>query len=574
MILSPLLMVLLMPRISERATARTPVAKPPPLSCLIVGGGPNRENNGATIEAHVRFVSSVLPKGTYRRILFADGNKKSPTVKVRVPFLFKGSEATALTIFADVLADTLNTEDSKTLDTPAVHVLGQMGKSVSVDFDTLTLFEQGFRPPKLPDIHGVANQTSVFTELAELGHRSPSPVLIYFAGHGEGGHKEERQNTAYDFWSEENSTAHAHDKTENTIAELSAHPPRVFPVMGDSPLLTVRDLAAAIAPVPKDRPITLVMVQCYGGGFGNLLFEKGEANGAFSDRPLCGFFATLFDRLAAGCGVESRLSNQDFTATFFAALVGHDAEGKSVSAKDYDGDGKISMYEAYLYSIINDSSIDIPVATSDILLRRMVSVPDLEIAALDDRKIREIATENDNLAMGHRMQVDVLDGLLQKLREFRGGDLSDPSSDTLALAWEEVKPKANPTNRRQGSTNRGMGFPNSPERLLASLQAIDPQIRDEPQIKPILQRHTALTPEDKSRISGVIIPLMEPVIREVTRRSESGQLRSAYLRRYWEFTKTIVLQKRLREIGTPADLARLERLRQLEYANPLVKAGT
>src|SRR5436190_10848162 len=56
-----------------------------PLSCLIVGGGPDPDNNGATIEAHVRYVASIVPPGTSTRILFADGDPKTPSVLERQP---------------------------------------------------------------------------------------------------------------------------------------------------------------------------------------------------------------------------------------------------------------------------------------------------------------------------------------------------------------------------------------------------------------------------------------------------------------------------------------------------------
>lgn len=52
-----------------------------PLNCLIVGGGPDKRDNEVGIESNVRYVRSLLPAGSFARILYANGNPASRVVQ-------------------------------------------------------------------------------------------------------------------------------------------------------------------------------------------------------------------------------------------------------------------------------------------------------------------------------------------------------------------------------------------------------------------------------------------------------------------------------------------------------------
>ena len=56
-----------------RASAETAA----PIHALLVGGGPDKENNTAQIEEHLRFVASLVPASSGRVVLFADGKSAS-----------------------------------------------------------------------------------------------------------------------------------------------------------------------------------------------------------------------------------------------------------------------------------------------------------------------------------------------------------------------------------------------------------------------------------------------------------------------------------------------------------------
>ncbi len=57
--------------------AHAPGEPPAPIHALLVGGGPDLENNTAQIEEHLRFVTSLVPASTGRIVLFADGKTTS-----------------------------------------------------------------------------------------------------------------------------------------------------------------------------------------------------------------------------------------------------------------------------------------------------------------------------------------------------------------------------------------------------------------------------------------------------------------------------------------------------------------
>ena len=88
--------------------------------------------------------------------------------------------------------------------------------------------------------------------------------------------------------------------------------------------------------------VSILMLQCYGGGFINKLAKENRVI------------------MTASSGDErawaSTLDNYGwFLMPWIAAVSGLDINGKTVNA-DTDGDGKVSMYEAFLYAKEHDSA--------------------------------------------------------------------------------------------------------------------------------------------------------------------------------------------------------------------------
>lgn len=241
-----------------------------------------------------------------------------------------------------------------------------------------------YRTPWLPGIDG-ATQLMPFQynldTLVPYDDTSKTPLLLYFTGHGspEGGNKFD--NNKYDMWGNEE--------------------------------LTVKQLASELEGISSAQPVTVIMVQCFSGAFGNLLFKGGNPEGALVDRDICGFFASVPTRTAAGCTPEINEANyRDFTSYFFAALSGVDRLGNKVKRPDYNYDGKVGMNEAFAWSLINDESIDTPVCTSDVFLRRFVKTTDEEIGRMSYGDIERWSS---------RAQRAALDGLTHYLN-YRGDD--------------------------------------------------------------------------------------------------------------------------------------------------------
>jgi len=222
-----------------------------------------------------------------------------------------------------------------------------------------------FRTPEISQIDGPSDYVHVKSELARIaadaGTNSGAPVLLYFTGHGSPDRRSEYNNNHYDLW--------------------------------DHKEFTVRNLSSALKSFPKTTPITLVMVECFSGAFGNVLFDDGDPSGPLADLSICGYYASVANREAAGCTPEINEANyRDFTSFFFAALTGVDRLGRPVTGADYNHDGKVGMNEAFAYTLIHDDSIDTPVCTSDVFLRRFVKTLDAEIMATPFSQIQSWAS--------------------------------------------------------------------------------------------------------------------------------------------------------------------------------------
>jgi len=123
--------------------------------------------------------------------------------------------------------------------------------------------------------------------------------------------------------------------------------------------------------LPKDMPVTLVMVQCYSGGYANVIFKDGDPKKGMSDHARAGFFATVQDRVAAGCTPDIQEKNyKEYSTSFWEALCGESRIGDPVEKPDFDGDNRTSYAEAHAHVILTSDTIDVPIKTSGAFLRK------------------------------------------------------------------------------------------------------------------------------------------------------------------------------------------------------------
>lgn len=229
-----------------------------------------------------------------------------------------------------------------------------------------------YRAPDLPRLDAAAVLPTVHAELtavADDARRHPgSDVFLYFTGHGSPDRRSLHANNWFSLWA--------------------------------GGRFTVTELARSLKTFPSGTPITLVMVQCFSGAFGNALFEGGDPAGALIEQHVAGFFAAVPERVAAGCTPAiDEAEYKDFTGYFFAALTGRDRMGRPVSGADYDHDSRVGMDEAFAWTLVNDDSIDTPVCTSDTFLRRFVKTPDSEIVQMSYKALTSWATPAQRAAL-------------------------------------------------------------------------------------------------------------------------------------------------------------------------------
>lgn len=150
--------------------------------------------------------------------------------------------------------------------------------------------------------------------------------------------------------------------------------PHLYLWQGES--LSVRELATQLDTLHPGVKVIVVMVQCYSGGFANLVFQGGDPRQGLAPGRRCGFFATIAERPAAGCTSEIEEADyQDYSTFFWSALAGKSRSGRLIDTPDYDGNGRVTLAEAHAYTLLEARTIDIPVRTSDVLLRFLCQVP-------------------------------------------------------------------------------------------------------------------------------------------------------------------------------------------------------
>jgi hypothetical protein len=447
---------------------------------VVVGGGPQPEQNQASIESNVRYVAALLPPDSRRTVLFADGSLEHDTVRYRIP----PGEA------------------------PGWQILAALGPAEDEAGAT------AYRSPRLAGmLDGAARRRDLLRALATVKAQPEArPLFLYFTGHGSPDHGNGEDNV-FDLWG------------------------------GDG--LSVRELSDEIAALPPAQPVTLVMVQCFSGSFGNVIFKGGKPDAPTTDREIAGFFATVKDRVAAGCSPEvNEAEYHDFTSYFFAALSGHDRAGHPMEGTaDYDEDGVVEMNEAYLFAVMNDPSIDVPMNTSDVFLRRFVPTS-------NDWDIFRPSRFSDVEAWADK-------GQLLALRKL-SSELGLSGENRLAVAYRRL--------------NEYDGFPpvESTPQWKATLKRYDLYRKEG---REWLSSHYGRTVETEAAAQVAQQPFAQPLLDSQHRLEglrdlqESRDVVNAHLLRLLRLSKSIILAHRL-AAAPPSLRDRYTRLVELEHTVP------
>ncbi len=378
----------------------------------------------------------------------------------------------------------------------------------------------------LKAIDGASTKPSVSKILGDFARpQSDERGLLYFTGHGSAGGSRMRpdyQNTTFALWNNDDISA--------------------------------REVARAVQNWPAKNPLFVVMVQCHSGGFANLIFQDGDPKKPLLDRDIAGFFSSTGKRMAAGCTAEvNERDYQDFTTHFFAALSGTSRDGRPIQGADADRNGVVSGNEAFAYANVRDLSIDVPVSTSDAYLRTiMPSVGD------DWKKL----PYSQVLAGAQPWQTAMLEGLSAAL---------NLKGETRVAAAIEAHSKL----QKRGRDDEEVAVSGVDERALdarlsglrAQLQKRYPDLKAAPQSRRYRAAHDNAQKWLSARPADV--NALDDALAKYGRAQGAAEVREAMLERFGRVVYTIFLQNRLREKGTPEQLAAFVRLRAAEGRNPL-----
>ena len=313
---------------------------------LTIGGGDSPANNQVSLEKNVQF---------FQRLLAQTEGKGVPQD----------------VLFADGTGKTRDLQCLAPDDPPRINLL------LARLFAGENELAFQFRQHDIPGIRGSSTRRGLEewfnTTGAKLG--ADDRLFIYFTGHGGMGNP--AQNTTFSLWCERP--------------------------------MTVIEFTKLLDKVSPKTKVVLMMVQCHSGGFANVIFKDGKPGPVLSPARRSGFFATTFDRNAAGCTADTVEEDyKDYSTYFFAALGGKTRTGKRVEGCDYDGDGRVSLAEAHAYVLLHSDTIDIPVTTSDAFLRQFSKDSGASLIAVE-------SPYSELLEHATRLQAIALEGLSKEL---------------------------------------------------------------------------------------------------------------------------------------------------------------
>lgn len=356
---------------------------------LTFGGGPPSHNQ-ISLERNVEYFRRVLDGvgmgGARHDVYFGDGGA-GHTVQYRLP----------------------ESDDQRLARALGVIFYGNADADIRYD------------KVRLPGLAGPSSVANVQAWFDVVGRALPAGdrLVFYFTGHG-GADSDNRDNP------------------RNTSMVMPGQP-------GE---LTVKQLAAELDKLSPEVDVTLVMVQCYSGGFANVIYNEGDPSKGFNPHPRAGFFATIASRTSAGCSPDvSQDDYHEFSTSFFEAILGQTRSGRPVQKPDYDGDGQTSFDEAFTHVLLTSDTIDIPTTTSDRLLRDRSRFAE-SAEDLDRGLLSRDAPWSTVLAAASPSQRAALEGLASAL------DLQ--GEDTLSKARARAN-ELDPDRNRGRGPNRGPG---------------------------------------------------------------------------------------------------------------------
>lgn len=251
-------------------------------------------------------------------------------------------------------------------------------------------------------LHGGASVDEIFAALEIALPDGDDPLFFYFTGHGRGG-------------------ASPADALVQTWGNAGFDPPM---------------LAEQLEDVGTSRRVRVVVTSCFSGGFAELAFRSADETLGPTDQDRCGIFSTSWDREAGGCDSDTdRTVHEGFGVYFLSALGGRDRDGHDARARiDRDHDGTITLLEALAEVRIASRAIDVPVTTSERLLRSLAP----EEGEAGEVSLPEEAAVIDALLAS--LDLDSVEAAQRSLEMLQARE--EENTDALAEAYAEADDRA------------------------------------------------------------------------------------------------------------------------------------
>lgn len=156
-------------------------------------------------------------------------------------------------------------------------------------------------------------------------------------------------------------------------------------LFGPDDHLSVEDLARSLDQTPRKAPIAFVLGHCHSGAFSAVSFLGADPKARVAEPARCVLAAVPGERQAAGCSSDA----DDPDARAYVAMI----------AEAFAKNPKATLAEAHTYARINDRTIDVPVASSELWMIRALGkkMRDPKSIALDKLLPRARASEREVL---------------------------------------------------------------------------------------------------------------------------------------------------------------------------------
>lgn len=467
---------------------------------LTIGGGYEPEGNQASLEENVIFFQRVLtekhPGPRRHDVYFADGQDPIADLQVLI-------EKPAKSV------------------TPATDLLARLHRRA--DEADVT-----YRNHRVTGIAGPLEPGLIRADLESLARatRAGDRLIIYVTAHGSEGPEEDEFNTTIDCWNER---------------QISA-----------------REFLGWLNKIPPNIPVVMVMAQCYCGGFSHTVFRELDPSKGMAPYLRAGFFAQQHDLPAAGCRPDIE-HDEEFSSYFWGALAGRSRNGVPITGCDVDGNGVVSFAEAYAYAVIAGETIDIPLRTSEVVLRKFSR---LKAAEGDDAAegVKTNLEGTDQNRPGAKPGLSTMSGSLQTFVD-RGGPVSGrivtQLSKTLGFTLQDdVAAVISAYDKhRRAEPGRGRRQRSGRRDLLREVSEKWPELGDRDEWR----KSALLKTENQEKLLAELkqLPSWKTYEERVKQReaaskdAERHELRAVKFQRLMNALETIVLEKNLALFASP-----------------------